>query len=227
MKSCVRKIFEVLIRNRTELWCEHHLILDSHQFGLRRSRSTLDNLTILTSDILKTFAKEEVLCAFLDISAAYDNVLIPVLSEDLIRFKIPRALINSIIQLMSEKVLCLKPHPCYRTTFRRLPQGSNLSLLLYNICIHGWPAAFLKDQVSCLQYVGNIVLYISGSDSEEIVEEMYNGLKKLGEWLDSRGLQLSTSKFGSVWFLRKRYQNYFTRPRFRGNLIPSSPSFKF
>ncbi|KAK9692817.1 hypothetical protein QE152_g34907 [Popillia japonica] len=86
---------------------------------------------------------------------------------------------------------------------------------------------FLKDHMYCLQHSDDIVLYIGDSYPEEMVEDMNDGLEKLREWLDSLGLQLMTSKSGSVWFSRKRCQNYFTSPRFRENPIASRHSFKY
>ena len=80
-KDCtlvLAKITEHLIKNRLEWFAEHHSLIPRNQFGFRRAKSTMDNLSILSTDIRLALSRQETLVAvFLDLSAAYDNVHLP------------------------------------------------------------------------------------------------------------------------------------------------------
>ncbi|CAK1597428.1 unnamed protein product [Parnassius mnemosyne] len=71
------KILEHLIKNRLEWFLESKDVLPKSQFGFRKSLSTMDSLSTLVTDIRIAFSKNEYLVGvFLDISSAYDNVLL-------------------------------------------------------------------------------------------------------------------------------------------------------
>jgi hypothetical protein len=77
--SCICKLFERMLLLRIELWAEKSRILSETQFGFRKGKGTTDCLSVLTT---KTafHHKNQVLAPFLDITGAYDNVLIYILS---------------------------------------------------------------------------------------------------------------------------------------------------
>ena len=90
LSSVLAKITEHLIKNRLEWFAEHHSLVPSNQFGFRKARSTMDNLSILTTDIRLALSRQETLvAAFLDLSAAYDNVHLPTLRQILQQLRIP------------------------------------------------------------------------------------------------------------------------------------------
>lgn len=79
------KIFERIINNRLSWWLENKNLLPNCQYGFRRNWSCLDNFALLHSDII--FAqdnKENTAALFLDIHAAYDNVLCDILINKLL-----------------------------------------------------------------------------------------------------------------------------------------------
>lgn len=77
LAPCVCKILKKMIHNRLNSWIEYHNFLPSSQFGFWRSLSCIDNLSILYSNIIKSFKLNKATASiFLDIKLAYDNVLI-------------------------------------------------------------------------------------------------------------------------------------------------------
>lgn len=75
LTSCLCKLFESLIKNRLQWWCEFYEILPKTQSGFRTGKSCIDNLTNLTVQTTQALAEiQHLLAAFLDVSGAFDNV---------------------------------------------------------------------------------------------------------------------------------------------------------
>jgi hypothetical protein len=94
--SCIRKFFERMLLLRLELWAEKSGILSGTQFGLRKGKGTTDCLAVL---------KNQVLVAFLDITGAYENVLIDILCRELKKEGVPVLLVFFLWDMMWEKHL--------------------------------------------------------------------------------------------------------------------------
>jgi hypothetical protein len=70
-------------------WLEHHQKLPGSQFGFRQGKSCTDNLSIFYRDIINTFIKDKgTTAAFLDMKAAYNNVLPDILDEKLKKVRV-------------------------------------------------------------------------------------------------------------------------------------------
>ncbi|GBP22615.1 Probable RNA-directed DNA polymerase from transposon X-element [Eumeta japonica] len=90
--SVLTKIAEHLVKNRLQWIAESSALLANSQFGLWKGRSTLDSLSIFTSDIrLSFFQGKSVTTSFLDVSSSYDNVQLLILRNKL---KMPVRLSN-------------------------------------------------------------------------------------------------------------------------------------
>jgi Reverse transcriptase (RNA-dependent DNA polymerase) len=64
--------------------------MTSCQYGSRKSRGTRDCLALLTTDVQISFErKQPTVAAFIDISKAYDNVLIDILCDILREKEVP------------------------------------------------------------------------------------------------------------------------------------------
>ncbi|CAF4745752.1 unnamed protein product [Pieris macdunnoughi] len=87
LSSVLMKTAEHLVKIRLEWFLESKNLLATSQFGFRKSRSTMDSLGIFTTDIRLAFSNNEsIVATFLDISSAYDNVLISVLRGKLLQY---------------------------------------------------------------------------------------------------------------------------------------------
>jgi hypothetical protein len=77
---CARKILERMLCNRLDYWAEKNDILSPSQYGFQKGHGTRDCLVLLTTDVQTSFElKQQTVAAFIDISGAYDNVLIDIL----------------------------------------------------------------------------------------------------------------------------------------------------
>jgi len=64
LASCLCKVLERMISNRLNWYLEFFNLLLNSQFGFRRSKSCIDNLAFLQSNILLSFQKNQPALAF-------------------------------------------------------------------------------------------------------------------------------------------------------------------
>lgn len=203
----IAKIAEHLVKNRLEWHIERNNLLSISQYGFRKSKSTIDSLSIFTTDINLAFSNNlSVVAAFLDVSAAYDNVIIAVLKNKLMKLQVPSILVNFIINILSVRFIFVVTNQgsrLSRTVYKGLPQGSVLSPLLYNIYTHDLEA-FLNGIVSVLQYADDLLIYSINMSIPTACNSLTESLTSLKAWLDNNGLDLSANKSSVVVFSRKR-----------------------
>ncbi|CAH0552648.1 unnamed protein product [Brassicogethes aeneus] len=215
MSSCIRKVFEHIIKDRIEWWVEKNQFIPNFQFGFRKGLSTLDNVSILTNDIIANLLKKSyhTLALFLDISAAYDNVLPDKLISILSDLNLPSALVKIIWELIYKKRIILTSNngtKNSRTSFKGLPQGSILSPILFNLYLRDIESA-ININTKILQYADDIVIYSCGMDTRLSEHFINYSLESLSLWLMERGLTLSPSKSKAILFSKNRTFQPFIR----------------
>lgn len=206
LSTVLAKIAEHLIKNRLEWFLESKNLLATSQFGFRKGKSTMDSLSLFTTDIRLAFSSNNsVIAAFLDISSAYDNVLVSILEQKLNSLQVPTMLSKFIINMLSERSLNLhiEGYTFTRLVWKGLPQGSVLSPILYNIYTYDLESS-LNESVQVLQYADDLLLYLSGHSVANICTSLTSSLCLLKTWLETNGLHLSIDKSNIVLFTRMR-----------------------
>lgn len=224
LSPCFLKTAELLAKQRLDWWLESKNLLPPWQCGFRKGKSTATCLTKLTIDVLKSFQRKEYLVAiFLDLSSAFDNVLIEVLREKLKRLNIPYNFVNLILKLISDKKIFVKnnngtvcgPH----SLNKGLMQGSSISPLLFNIytaSLHKLVAALAK----ILQYADDFVIYVSDSDLSTAINIINQILALLSTWLRDHNFSLSASKSKVVIFTKNNIPDSIEPIMFENQQIP-------
>lgn len=206
LSSCLEKVFETMIKNRLEWWMESKKLLPKSQFGFRRGKSTMDNLSLLTNEIQSCFINREYLTAvFIDISKAYDNVNVSILTEKMAKLGIPNVILNCIIGLYSEREIYIKSsHGLVgpRFVYRGLTQGGILSPLLYTIYTRDLEEN-LNLNTRIIQYADDICIYTRSKSPSENTFALNESILKLYENLLKLELDLSVEKTKSMVFTRK------------------------
>lgn len=228
LSTVLLKIAEHLIKNRFEWYAEHNNILSQSQFGFRKGRSVIDNISLLTTDIRLAFAEDKhVVAAFLDINSAYDNVNISILLNKLLKLQFPHVLVNFISLLFFQRKLTLKiddSNEISRLVNKGLPQGSVLSPLLYNI--YTMDLDSFNDSVSVLQYADDVVLYSIDANINNACNALNHNLLHLERWLQDNDLDISVPKSAVIVFSRRRISpvvNIF----FKNQIMPQCDQTKF
>ncbi|XP_022828405.1 uncharacterized protein LOC111357833 [Spodoptera litura] len=207
LSSILIKILEHLLKTRLEWSMEGRGLFPAAQFGFRKGLGTADSVGTLTSAIRLALSRDESLVAvFLDVSSAYDSVLLPLLRQKLQELRIPSRICQIIGCILSNRTLQLRTpedDPTQRTAWRGLPQGSVLSPILYNIYTHDLPSCLNYD-CRILQYADDIALMVTSSSITDATTSMNVSLASLHQWLLSHGLSLSAPKSSAVIFSRRR-----------------------
>lgn len=207
LSSVLAKIMEHLIKNRLEYIFESRKILSRTQFGFRRGMGTMDSLSIFSSDIRLAFSRSQHLVGvFLDITSAYDNVLLPLLRLKMLQLSIPPRLVNIICNLLMARSISVRVQGSLlpsRTVWKGLPQGSVLSPLLYSFYTADLDSS-CSSECNILQYADDIALYYSSDSISECSVRLNCAIQYLNDWLTDHGLSLSVSKTSVVVFTRKR-----------------------
>jgi ribonuclease HI len=229
LSSVIAKVAEHLVKNRLEWYVESKGCLGHSQFGFRKGKSTMDSLGIFVTDIRLAFTHNySLLAAFLDITAAYDNVVLSVLKTKLLQLQVPQILTNFIINILSDRSIHVSvdsKNVLSRFVWKGLPQGSVLSPLLYNIYTHDLHSSLPSD-VNILQYADDLLIYVSGYSVENLSQLLTNSLIHLKKWLDNNGLALSTSKSSTVLFTRMRLPPSFS-VFYDSSVLPANNEAKF
>lgn len=207
LSSVLLKVLEHLIKNRLEWFMENEGLFGKSQYGFRKGKSTMDSLSIFTSEIRLSFTRgASVLAVFLDVEAAYDNVQLPILREKFRKLRIPERLAYLVGNLLSERKITFRGsdpqiNPS-RLVWRGLPQGSVLSPLLYNLYTYDLE----ESAAGChfLQYADDLLIYSSNNNIQSASESISAALQSVNSWLINNGLSLSASKSTAVLFTRKR-----------------------
>jgi ribonuclease HI len=206
LSSCFLKLLERLLKYRIEWYVEHNKILSEYQFGFRRGRSSMDNVSILTTDIQIAFTKQEYTFAvFLDIDAAYDNVPISILHNKLMKIGLPYNVCKLIFNMLSDRSLSIVSRsspPIVRKVWRGILQGSVLSPLLFNIFCSDLHSS-IDPSCKILMYADDIVIYTSHKNHFQALNSLKSSLVAVDKWFWENGLTLSPDKSQFVIFSRK------------------------
>ena len=196
LSSCVLKIMERMINNRLHWWLEVEQQLPNSQFGFRRNRSCGDNLAILQTNAYLAKERDQFTAAiFLDIKAAYDNVLVDVLMDKIRALHFPHHILSFIQNLIyKRKVTCRfeEIDEC-RIAFRGLPQGSVLSPLLYNIYVSELENT-ITQECQMIQYADDICIFTNNNNSDNSAHILKRSLSGIQSKLQELGLTLSLEK---------------------------------
>jgi ribonuclease HI len=205
LSCCFLKILEKMIKARLEWFLETNNLLPQGQLGFRKGKSCLDNLSILITDAHIAKSKKEVMVAcFMDVSSAYDNVLLPVLFNKMVSLGVPDSICRLISNILCERLLLIETpvETIQRTVCRGLPQGSSLSPILFNIYTQDLHFR-IPPYCSLLQYADDFVVYCKDKLMSRAVNGMENALDLIQPWFSEAGLSLSPSKSQVVIFSNK------------------------
>lgn len=229
LSSTISKTAEHLIKNRLDWYMENQKILPPVQFGFRKGKSVTDCHSILTTDIRSAFSSNAtVVAAFIDISAAYDNVPISVLRSKLLQLSLPCKLVQFICNMLNDRKIHLLLNGSLtdrRNVWKGLPQGSVLSPILFNIFTHDIHRK-LTGNCQMIQYADDMCIYTSHKSIPVAASVLTKCLISIGTWIEEHGLEISAHKSSVAIFSRKKNIPPVT-VKYRDEFIPICNTVRF
>ena len=202
------KIMERMVVKRVTWWVENKNYLPKSQYGFRKGKSCLDNLTILTSSIYKALDRKDFLIAiFLDIKGAFNNVNPNILINCLKDLDLTSNICKFFYNLTSERNILFKINGEQKGPFKAyngVPQGSVSSPLLYNIYTKLVESVLDGLGVSCLCFADDIVIYCTRNNINECLNIIQEGLNRINNYINNLGMSISPEKTNMVIFTRNK-----------------------
>ncbi|GJQ73704.1 hypothetical protein Trydic_g14039 [Trypoxylus dichotomus] len=205
--SCVMKTLE-RIKFRLEWWLGNQGYSFAHQFGFKRSHSTITALSNLVTDIQGSFSKDKYLMAvFIDLKDAYNSVNLSIPKTNLMEVNIP-ATITNIVNLYTNRSLVVRSRTNNligpRVTSAGLAQGPVLSPLLFNI----YTSDLALPNVEIIQYANDIVRYTEQNSLDLCTIILNQAMSLFQDWCNLKEFSIASNKCNVLCFTRHRSSDH-------------------
>ena len=213
LASSIYKMYCSILNDRLCNWVEEHNLLEDEQGGFRKNRSTIDQISSLTS-IIDTRIKRKLSThtAFIDFKKAYDSINRDKLWARLFEIGISGKMLKAVKSLYSSISSCVRINSLCTDWFETqcgLRQGCGISPLLFNLFIDDL-VKFIKsldigisvenEKVCILLYADDIVLLAPNED------DLQSLLDALCVWCNRNDMTINCSKSNVVHFRPKSVQ---------------------
>jgi len=219
------KLFEKLILHRISPLIDQQNILPKSQFGFRRKHNTTQQIHRIVDKISSSFESKQFCPAvFLDISQAFDRVW-----HDGLLFKLKHflpspyfLLIKSYLDNRSFSVRHKNEFSTIQKIKAGVPQGSDLSPILYNIYTSDMPTS---NQTLLATFADDTAIFASNNDSDTASHNLQLHLNLIESWANNWKIKINDNKSAQVNFSLKKKE--CPSLKFNNKPIPLHQSTKY
>ena len=196
-------------------------LLPKEQVGLRRGKSTVDQVVLQTKNIEDSFeAKKKAGAVFVDLTAAYDTVWHRGLTCKLMRLLPDKHMVKMIMELVT-----LTTGDSKQSRLRRLKNGvsqeSVLAPLLFNVYTYDLPSMISRK----FAYADNSALFHSSGNWKDLEGTLSQDMSTLSAYLQTWRLKFSHTKTVTAAFhLNNRGVKRELKVYNNGRLLPFCPT---
>ena len=207
LSSNVAKIFERMVNFRLQtLLAKNSNLLNDNQSGFRKFRQTYDNIAYLEQEVLQAFNnKEQVVAVFFDLTKAYDVTWRTLILKQLTEQKINGPMLKFLLNFLKDRkfqILLGNTLSVPKTQENGVPQGSVLSVTLFQIAINT-VFSYIKDpSVKCMAYADDLVLICRNKRKDYLQNKLQKALRNLEKWCHNTGFKFSSEKTSMIQFAK-------------------------
>ena len=195
--SCLSKVVERIMTIRMRRRYDH--LIPENQAGCRSGSAAPDCIIRLFH--ASTRAQEKMIqngrghfaALFIDFSKAYDRVEPEILLQKLESMGISQVYRHFIKDWLTDRKIQVHMHDCssqVMTISRGLPQGSSLSVLLWQLYIADIPLSTRNSA----QYMDDSCAWRTADTKKELANSLQNDLDKIKTWAEKSMILLNTKK---------------------------------
>ena len=230
LTSCICKTMERLVNNRLIWILEKNKILDKHQCGFRKNRSTIDQLVRMETYIRDGLIRDHhVVSVFFDLEKAYDTTWKYGIMKDLheigMRGNMPTFIENFLKNRTFRVHLGGEKSETYEQEMG-VPQGSILSVTLFLLKINSITKAITPNIDKSL-FVDDFAIIYSSPNMTTIEKKLQESLNRLERWADENGFTFSKTKTLCLHFCQKRSYHLDPQLKIKNSLIPMAQQTKY
>jgi len=198
------KLFEKLLLKRITPIIKEKNIIPNSQFGFRSYHSTIHQIHRITDKISSSFEKKEH-CpgVFLDIAQAFDRVW-----HDGLLFKLksflPAPYFLILKSFLEDRFFTVKHNNSYSPYYKLnagVPQGSDLSPILYNIYTYDLPRT---NHTTLATYADDTAILASNKDPNIASHNIQYHLNLISNWANKWKIKINENKSVQVNFTLKK-----------------------
>ena len=182
-----------------------HLPIPAHQHGFRAKHSTISALDEFNQQISQGFNKRKpanrTVLLMIDLSKAFDMVSNEKLLRDLNRSTLPESIkrwFNSYLHGRQSRVRFRNTTSKARNVKTGVPQGAVTSPVLFNYYLAMLPLP--PSGVYVVQYADDISVYTTGTNIEDMAEQINKYISLVLDFLKERELEVSPTKSSVTLF---------------------------
>ena len=214
------KLFERVIYNRLEQYIESNGGLSEHQYGFRKSRSTLDAIKMVIERAQKAIEgkrwkrgpKKYCAVVALDIKNAFNSASWIQIHRALEGLGTPGYIRRIIGDYLNDRLLRYDTEAGIKnyTVNGGVPQGSVLGPLLWNIMYDGVLRLPVPEGATIIGFADDIAIVVSAKFTEEVTNICNRIISTIRRWLESSGLKLAAHKTEVVLISSRKIRESIT-----------------
>ncbi|EUC61565.1 reverse transcriptase from transposon X-element protein, putative [Rhizoctonia solani AG-3 Rhs1AP] len=208
--NVMSKILSSCIANRLNCLVESRNLLPAHHFGGRAGRNTTDSMHLLHKFVKDAWRRKKVVAGlFLDVTGAFPNASPAMLTHNMKKIGIPKAIINWTTRKLEGRKTALKFDDYISNTFEithGIDQGCPLSCIFYLIYNSDLIRVAKQNKGElAVGYIDDVALLAEGVDFYRANAKLKRMMERQGgalEWADSHTSEFALEKTALVEFNR-------------------------
>lgn len=190
------KVFEKVIKMRLNSYIKKFNLISEKQFGFKENVSAQDAILELTTKIYSALDKNKpCLCAFIDLSKAFDTVSHDLLLQTLEDIGIRDKCLDLFASYLNNRIQCARVNGVLSESLvieYGVPQGTVLGPLLFSIYVNG---LFLTEsRGDIITFADDTAIFYKANSWEELKSIAETDISNIKKWFDNKLLTINFEK---------------------------------